>query len=473
MEEVPKVPKTGFTGDNAATVKHIGSIGIGNTKVTQRLQLEGGHASLKIATLAKEQVKGLKSFLFVQIKDTDTFINIRSAAKRLGLTHGEVKELAKQGRAFIDNAMVKRDQALKEYEKIVNNYSLRWGKLKKDQTTTSLKPETLLHTIQKGLKILNFKEGDAFEIFTTEKLNQLHVFTKKLGEGAFGVVYKTFDLKHPTIPLATKQIDTSPEDIEIINKKNISTEEKTKLIQMPQVNAENEQKILKKLKGHKAFLPPPSDIAVLTNSKGDKKTVHQFQLMAGDLRKGSDHMNKFYQLPIKQQFQLFKTPLEGSVYMHSKGITHQDFKPDNFLMEIDSEGNPKRIVIIDLGSAKEGKNEENVEPGEVGMSSFYVPYDFNGHTRKEVDTYAFALNLIVIFSQKNEQELDPDSYQSNQAPVIHPNTNEYNQIQEWLTNNQVPQGMANLLLQQVGPKGGRLSEEAFLQKYDEELNKLI
>ncbi len=472
MEEVPKVPKTGFTGENAATVKHIGSIGIGNTKVTERLQLEGGHASLKIATLAKEQVKGLKSFLFVQITDTKTFINIRSAAKRLGITHGEVKKLAKQGQSFIDNAMVERDQALKEYEKIVDNYTLRWGKLKTEKTSTSLKPTTLLHTIQTGLKTLNFKKGEEFDIFKTEDLKQLHVFTKKLGEGAFGVVYKTFNLKHPIIPSATKQVDNSQKDIENINKQNISEEEKLKLINMGQVNAENEQKILKKLKGHNAFLPPPSDIVVLTNSKGDTKTVHQFQLMAGDLRKGKEHMNTFYKLPIKEQLQLFQTPLEGLVYMHDKKIVHQDIKPDNFLMDTDSEGKPKRIVLIDFGSAKENKNEENVEPGEVGMTSFYVPYDFNGHTRKEVDTYAFALSLIVILSQKNEIELDPESFQTNQAPIIYPNTNEYNRIHSFLMDKQVPQEMADLLLKQIGPKENRHSEESFLQKYDEALHKL-
>ncbi len=472
MENIPidKLSET-LGVQNAESVKHIGSIGIGKNTTIKRLTLGGVHASLRIAAATKNELNFFsRTFLFTRIEGTDTFINIRSTAKRLGLTHDEVKDLAKEGKGKLTEAFEKRQAVLSQYEDIVNQYTLDLAsrKLEKEATnenakvTTALTPEVLLKTIQLGFKKLD--EIPDKDIFFSEDLKQMHVFTQELGRGTFGVVSKTFDLIGKTF-VAAKEAPRFQFD------NPMSQEIEEAVSPQSQERMENEIFILKKL-DHPGIQRAPSEITTITNTKGVKKTIYQTQLMTGgDLKinkiKLSPQMEKFYELSPKKQFQLFQAPVEGLAYTHQMNIVHRDIKPANFLIKVNDQGVPSQIILADFDAAEENANQKPLVISNKG-TPFYMPREEN-NTLEQSDVFAFALSLIEIFT-KGQQET------GSSRQGTYPQTKENNRLGEknhrLLMEKGVPQEMADLLMEGIGPKDDRPTSEQFKQRYNEILGRM-
>lgn len=471
--EMPEKLSENLINENAQAIKHIGSIGVGKNTTIKRLTLAGDHPSLRIAAATKEQLGYFsRTFLFTPIAGTDTFINIRSTAKRLGITHKEVENLAKQGKVALQGAFEKRQGVLSQYKGIIKKNYTDEGKLKKEGA--KLTPELLLKTIQLGFKELD-EVPKKEDVFFSDDLKQMHVFTKEpLGKGEFGVVYKTFELISNSSK-AVKQLDLTEEqkndsNLNVrmhnlrYNDQRNEEEEIEKKLTTRKESAKNEKTILDEL-DHPNIQSSPSEIVVITNTKGDTRTIYQTELLAGNLNPNSSNMEKFYILSKKQQLQLLKGPVDGVAYMHKKGFIHRDLKPDNLLMETNAQRVPTKIMIADFGLAEKDPNEKNMEKeGEVG--SFRPEEEDN--TKEKVDVFALSVSLIDILLQGESQFDAPNrSIQLQTKDEGKGSTNH-----DLLIAKGTPQAMADLLLEGIGPQENRPTSEQFQQRYNQILNRM-
>jgi len=95
---------------------------------------------------------------------------------------------------------------------------------------------------------------------------------------------------------------------------------------------------------------------------------------------------------------LIKNLLEGLKYMHSKGITHRDVKPENVLMA--STENDFEIKIIDFGMACYNTDEGQVQ--KCGSPGYVAPEILKNQVYGEkVDLFSAGIILYVLLSGKS------------------------------------------------------------------------
>ncbi|XP_041440430.1 protein kinase C delta type-like [Xenopus laevis] len=82
----------------------------------------------------------------------------------------------------------------------------------------------------------------------------------------------------------------------------------------------------------------------------------------------------------------------GLQYLHSRGIIHRDFKPDNVMLS--SEGH---IKIVDFGLAAEGVFDKDTITGRIGTFAYMAPEVIRGKEyNAAVDWWSFGITLCEM-----------------------------------------------------------------------------
>ncbi|EGZ27653.1 hypothetical protein PHYSODRAFT_554092 [Phytophthora sojae] len=140
-----------------------------------------------------------------------------------------------------------------------------------------------------------------------------------IGEGTYGVVYKSLDLKTKKV-VALKRIRLETEDDGIPS------------------TALREISVLRELEH-------PNIVSLLDCLQEDGKLFLVFEFMDKDLKRFMEH--KLGKLEPAQIKSLLYQLLKGLAFSHSRGIMHRDLKPQNLLVN-----NTGELKIADFGLAR-------------------------------------------------------------------------------------------------------------------------
>lgn len=82
---------------------------------------------------------------------------------------------------------------------------------------------------------------------------------------------------------------------------------------------------------------------------------------------------------------------------HSKNIIHRDIKPENIMLHKTAKGEPKKIYLIDFGTAikfKPGKKETSY----AGTAYYVAPEMANGEYDEKVDVWACGIMCHLLLT---------------------------------------------------------------------------
>jgi len=237
---------------------------------------------------------------------------------------------------------------------------------------------------------------ESFVTINKGDITQFYEVIKKIGEGAYGKIYKVKNKQSGDIR-AMKQIEKS---------------------RIPDINKfQNEIKIL-------AMVDHPN-IVRLFEVIEDDKYFNLFQ----ELCTGGELSRKIQttQLKEKEIARIFNEIMSAVAYCHEKGIAHRDLKLENILFASESPDSP--VKIIDFGfSVLLGKNDINKEKNndngnnlkkfgfkrmksKVGTLYYISPEIIKGNYDEKCDIWACGVILYILlcgyppFSGSNDKEV--------------------------------------------------------------------
>jgi len=216
------------------------------------------------------------------------------------------------------------------------------------------------------------------------RLLEKYALGKKLGEGAFGVVYKCKD-RTTGEDWAVKMVDQaeSPEDvikreIDVLKKLAHPT-----IIYMHEVLHE------------KCFVC----IVLKCHNGGD--------MIQGMMR----HWKAYGNIPPDAVRRLTRQIWEPIAYMHSKMYVHRDIKGDNFLMDIPEVEHPQnRIYLNDMGTARLYTAGERMK-NKCGTDKYWPPEAFKGNYGHKVDCWALGVLMYGLFCGKFPYQSERETMQ--------------------------------------------------------------
>jgi len=205
---------------------------------------------------------------------------------------------------------------------------------------------------------------------------------KKLGEGAFGVVYQVKDQASS----------------EVFALKDIRCENESALN-----NAVSEAKNLFKLVSHKNIITI-QDVGRYRENAGSMHFLILTELCAGGslnerlTRPSSDQMNVKWMVQIS----------DALSYLHSKGIVHRDLKPENVLLT-----NKDDVKMADFGLAREYIALKCADPENewltyykqyymntfAGSPHWIAPEVFRGHYTQKADVFSLGAIFFAILER--------------------------------------------------------------------------
>lgn len=454
-------PKFNVTEADKADIKHVKGAKQGKSR--QRLSL-GEKSTYNIAAKTLKGAPSRNPFRkmrYVTIKDgnENIEINIRSAAKRLGISHKEVRALAKDDNALqtLQDKAAIREAAIARYEEIVDDWSVEKSKLQSSGGhNTKLEPETVLKAVQKGLEL---KEGrfhtspQQYKVgrhtFRITQEGDLTHLEKKLGAGNFGQVFRTFNLRRDTFEASKEAFGDQEAISQLQNERNVGLHlrnglgEKTDLI---------------------GIFPCPGEISVISVGK---VTTHTYQthLASGDLTSGNSAMREFSILPASERLELCGQLIQGLSTCHQKNVYHADIKPENCLLVNDKNGKPERFYLGDFGGAGIGRS------GRVSTPEF-MPTDYDGRGGflewEKLDVFSTSLTIIETLLGGENLELPSKNIDGYNYPEpVKQNSQVAGELKTRLENRGIPTSFANTLIAGLSPKGMRPTAEALNRGWTE------
>jgi len=191
------------------------------------------------------------------------------------------------------------------------------------------------------------------------KMNNLNIKkSEKLGEGAYGIVYKgEIDNKGDILKVAVKRNFGDEENIGILSLREMSY---LSLLNHPCVIK------LKEVSKGDPFKSKNKDTGAMSPIPGGKRDnmiedSHHFilEFSEGDLKDFYPKCDDYYLLKV-----VMCQILLGVEFIHSKGVNHRDLKPENILINIGDDNLPY-AKIIDFGLSCHTSNYRPSTPGTV------------------------------------------------------------------------------------------------------------
>lgn len=218
-----------------------------------------------------------------------------------------------------------------------------------------------------------------FRDFTPRKENNLpkeleneYFVSKKLGSGAFGEVYKLFDKKLNTYA------------VKYIKARSLSSEQPNEV--------ENEIKILKKV-DHVCVI---RTIDIMKDNSNGVSLILEY--MAGGNLLERIVSSPTGRLSEDQGRCIFYQMTHAVKYLHSKGITHRDIKPDNVLLKSDDEFT--LVKISDFGLSKL-VHKTTLMKTILGTPNYAAPEVLNSNIpfySPKVDVWSMGVTLFAVIS---------------------------------------------------------------------------
>ncbi|KAJ8287579.1 hypothetical protein COCON_G00002380 [Conger conger] len=204
-----------------------------------------------------------------------------------------------------------------------------------------------------------------FQLFSTaaqrRSTEKMTFYTRRLGAGAFGSVYKTqYNGKWAAVKKMAKHL---------ITEKHIEREWRI----CQDVNHNNVVKILGRPWPAESMWHIPLELI-----NGETLEVAVFHRRKSNI-----------QLSITNKATIVTGMCEGLHYLHKKSIVHQDLKPDNIMVEYST----LRAVIIDLGLAKFYQGGYT-SATDMGNEAYSAPEIFHGEPR-DMRSDVWAMGKII------------------------------------------------------------------------------
>lgn len=206
-----------------------------------------------------------------------------------------------------------------------------------------------------------------------KELQSEYFIAEKLGAGAFGEVYKLLDRK------------LSPYAVKYIKGNSMLAQENDQV-------TDNEISIMKKVR-HVCII---QTIDIMKVDMGGACLILEYM-------EGGDLLNRIVSSPHRRlteeqsRFVFFQVT-EAVRYLHSKGITHRDIKPDNVLLKDTDEYT--LVKLTDFGLSKI-ITEGTVMKSLIGTPNFVAPEILRSEVSKytsKVDVWSMGVCLFAMIS---------------------------------------------------------------------------
>ena len=225
---------------------------------------------------------------------------------------------------------------------------------------------------------LKIKDKETYKIwknyikqFSNSILDKKYTNISLIGKGKFSTVHK-----------ARNNINNRLYALKIIDKKNLTANEKEVLI--------NEEKIMK-------VLSHPNIVQFYESCE-----THNYYYYIIELVKGKDLfeyvLNKGF-LSETETSMIIKSLLEALYQIHASGIIHRDLKPENIMLDLNKDNEILKVKIIDFGFAI---FTDDVGDGLIcGTTNFMAPEILRGG-KYGVESDLFSLGVIMYFLVSGE-----------------------------------------------------------------------
>lgn len=181
------------------------------------------------------------------------------------------------------------------------------------------------------------------------------------------------------------------------------------------------------------------EVALISNLSNENIVkFYGYSIKDGSVRlvlenlKGGDVLNAYtkYELTLKQKIRILLHTAKGLEYLHEKGVTHRDIKPNNILLDREPKDLEFTAKIVDFGVSREIVNSTAIT-GIAGTCAYKSPeHILDKKCDNKIDIYSFAvfthellmnqapysdsktkkLNQTNLGSQVSKKGLRPDKY---------------------------------------------------------------
>jgi len=385
-----------------------------------------------------------------------TYLNIKDAAYRLGITPREVKRRAKQeGLHALREVAEVREKSLDEYDAIVEKVKTQNESSDRVslQEETGIDPKLLYSIISKAEKKFRESRTATFHydsllgknfIYDGEKVkgNKLMEVQKVLGKGEFGTVYKISSVADRHFQRAMKIASVRHSKGDLANSIEDMEWEYANLSELnPDGNIPGIQKCPSKVTKITHLGQPQSNVAFYVT-----------ELMSGDLYS----LSKDSSLSPQRKLTLLTSLFIGLAHVHRKGFIHGDIKLENCLYKDGNDGAPQKFVLADFGGARK------INQGfPNAWTPQYLPSDVenNKQGREKADVFALGRTAIELLTNRHQAIWDLPVINRHCVNPIKKNGSRYQRIEDALEKFHIPNATRNVLLRAIGPAENRPTAE--------------